>query len=134
MFGLLKKRVEVLANPLWLINLHLARGTNAEMPANLVGAYVPAYTFASDHEAAGHKVVAHIRDLGYKFLDILDGKIHQLDPMKWDSYVAEAWPEFVDHFPSQDEVLGWHSSSKVFFGPFAGYEEQKAQPNNPADA
>lgn len=134
MFGFFKKRVEVLANPLWKINLHIGRGTNVEVPENLVGAYVPAYTFASDHETAAFRVVAHIRDLGYEFYDIADREIHQLDPMKWDSYVAEAWPEFVDHFPSQVEVMEWQSSNKVFFGPFAGYKEQKAQPSNPADA
>lgn len=123
MFGLLKKKPQ---NILFLINLHIGRGTNKDMPANLVGAFVPAFVAASDHELAAQRAVSALTEEGYEFLDISDKKIHQLDPLKWDSYVKEAWPEFEAHLPRQNDVLTKLQGNLLFFGPFSGYESQNA--------
>jgi hypothetical protein len=124
MFGLFKRRAET--NELWLLNLHIGRGTNSEMPANLAGAYVAAFVAAPDYEAAAREVVSHLARRGYEFFDISDRKIRQLDPQRWTSYVDESWPEFVSHFPTQNEVISGLADGKIFFGPFAGYEKHEA--------
>lgn len=95
------------------------------MPPNLVGAHVPVFVGAPDHEAAAQLAVFSLTKRGFEFLDITDGKIHELDPVKWDAYVREAWPEFVDHFPRQKVVLDRLESEFLFTGPFAGYEAAK---------
>lgn len=132
MRGLFNKPVET-PNKLWLLNLHIGRGTNSEMPAVLVGAYVAVFVAATDHESAAKEAVSQIRQRGYEFLDISDRKIHQLDPLKWSTYVKEAWPEFPSHFPTQKQVLVGIAEGKTFFGPFAGYERQSAQQGIQAD-
>ncbi|WP_047548881.1 hypothetical protein [Methylotenera sp. G11] len=126
MFGMLNKKQKTPENILFLINMHIGRGTNTEIPTNLVGAYVPAFVAAPNHEAAAHEVVSNLTRQGYEFIDIADGKIHQLDPLKWDSYVMDAWPEFVAHFPKQSEVISKLPSKLLFFGPFASYEASNA--------
>ncbi|NUO76854.1 MAG: hypothetical protein HOQ32_12670 [Lysobacter sp.] len=113
-------------NLLFLMNLQVGRGSNREMPSHLVGAFVPVYVAASDHEAALVQAVAQVQALGYEFLDLHDGVVHQLDPMQWQRYVSQAWPEFPNHFPSQAEVLaGLAAPEWVFFGPFAAYEAER---------
>ncbi|MGF3969685.1 hypothetical protein, partial [Staphylococcus aureus] len=96
--------------------------SNTEMPANLRGAYVPVFIGATDHEGAARLAVAGLRDRGFEFLDIADGKIDELDPIKWDSFIASAWPDFLDYFPSQEAVLKGLASEFYFTGPFASYE------------
>ena len=121
MLGMFKKPTEP-SNKLWLINLHVGRDANTEMPTNLAGAYVPVFVAAVDHESAAREAVSQVSRRGYKFLDISDKKVHQLDPLKWDAYVRGSWPEFVSHFPTQEEVFVGLAEGRVFFGPFAGYE------------
>lgn len=109
-------------NDLFLLNLQIGHG-RSEMPTHLAGAFVAVYVAAVDHEAALAQAVARIQARGYEFIDLADGKVHQLDPLKWDDYVERAWPEFAAHFPTQAEVMtGLRSSDWVCFGPFAAYE------------
>ncbi len=110
-------------NLLFMLSMHIGRGSNTDMPANFAGAYVPIYLGATNHEVALTEAVAQIRKRGYVFLDLADGKVHQLDPLKWSSYVKDTWPEFESHFPTQEELIQGIDSGKVFFGPFAGYEK-----------
>lgn len=107
---------------LFRITCHVGRGSNTEMPANLRGAYVPVFIGATDHEGAARLAIAGLRDRGFEFLDIADGKIDELDPIKWDSFIASAWPDFLDYFPSQEAVLKGLASEFYFTGPFASYE------------
>ena len=104
MFGLFKKNAQPMSNNLYLINLHVGRGTSTEMPEPLVGAYVPSFAAALDPESAARQVVSNLADRGFEFLGIADNKIHQLDPSAWDAYVSSAWPEFEGAFPSQEQV------------------------------
>lgn len=126
MFSLFKQKPTEPQNLLFMFSMHIGRGSNADMPANLAGAYVCVYLGAANYEAALREAVAQITKRGYTFIDLADGKAHQLDPLKWSSYVKEAWPEFEAHFPTQDEVIESLPSGRVFFGPFAGYEPQSA--------
>lgn len=114
-------------NKLFQLNLHIGRGSNPQMPTNLVGAYVAVFLGASDHEAAAFRAVSAIREHGFEFIDISDGKIHELDPDKWDAFVLEAWPDFVVDFPKQARVMDELSLDFLFLGPFASYEAPSAE-------
>ncbi|CAN7601366.1 hypothetical protein LJR028_004339 [Rhizobacter sp. LjRoot28] len=121
-----KLRSDELPNLLFMFNMHVGRGTNTDMPANLAGAYVCVYAAGPNYEAALSEAVARAAALGYRFIDLTDGKAHQLDPHRWTSYLQDAWPEFEAHFPTQDELLQDLPSRRVFFGPFVGYEANGA--------
>ena len=126
MLSIFKKKTVPSLKSLFLLNMHIGRGSS-EMPANLSGAYVGVFIGASDPNEALVQAVTELRQRGYDFIDLSDGKIHQLDPKQWDTYVQDAWPEFPNHFPKQADVIaGLSSPNWVFFGPFAGYEPQRA--------
>jgi len=125
MFGILKKNELETTNKLFQLTVHIGRGSSAEMPENLIGAYVPIFVGAQDHEAAAMKAVLSLTQRGFEFIHIADGKIHELDPKKWNSFVKESWPEFDTYFPSQATVLHQLNSEFLFTGPFAGYEAQE---------
>lgn len=122
MFKLFKQEPVSPRDRLFRITLHIARGTNTEMPSNLMGAYVPVFVGATDQEAAALKAFTAVRSQGFDFVDIPDRTIHELDPQTWDAFVIEAWPEFVAEFPVQSKVIDALSANFIFFGPFASYE------------
>lgn len=115
------------ANRLFRITLHIGRGTNTDMPEPMVGAFVPVFVAALDHESAAQNAVRNVTMRGFTFIDIADRQIHELDATKWDEFVRDAWPDFSSHFPSQAEVLSKLQSELLFTGPFSGY-------NQPSDA
>lgn len=123
MFGLSKSEPAARTNKLFGITLHVERGSNDEMPEELASAYVPIFVSAVDHEAAAVKAVKSITRRGFRFVDVADRRIYELDPQKWDDYVYESWPEFVFDFPSQDSVIGALDQEFLFTGPFASCEE-----------
>jgi hypothetical protein len=122
MFGIFNKEAPKAMNKLFRLTVHIGRGTSTEMPQNLVGAYVPIFVGAVDHEAAAMKAVSNLTKRGFEFIDIADRQIHELDPEKWDAFVKEAWSEFSDYFPPQSKVLGELNTEFLFTGPFAGYD------------
>lgn len=121
MFGLFKSKEPQSTNGLFLVGVKVGRGTNTEMPPPLIGAVVPVFAAAANHELAAKAAVSKLISQGFEFLDI-QGPIKQLDPLQWSSYVHHTWPEFETHFPPQEEVLVGVPSGAIFFGPFAGYE------------
>lgn len=127
MFKLSKQKSAAEGDKLYRITLHVGRGINTEMPANLIGAYVPVFVGANGHEAAAFKAVAEVRNRGFTFIDIADGQIHELDPYRWDAFVMEAWPDFVTEFPTQSKVIETLRTNFVFIGPYASYEAQTPQ-------
>jgi hypothetical protein len=124
MFKFFKQKSAVKSDKLYRITLHVGRGTNTEMPANLIGAYVPVFVGADGHEAAARKAVAEVRSRGFSFIDIADRQIHELDPYRWDAFVMEAWADFVAEFPTQSKVIETLRTNFVFIGPYASYEAQ----------
>ena len=121
-FSLFKSNLMTPANKLFRITIHVGRGSNTEMPEAMIGAFVPVFVAAIDHEKAAHSAVAHLAKRGFEFIDIADRNIHEMDATKWDGFVRDAWPEFISHFPSQLEVLSKLPLELLFLGPFAGYD------------
>lgn len=128
MFKFFKQKSAAGGVKLYRITLHIGRGTNTEMPANLTGAYVPVFVGADGHEAAALKAVSEVRSRGFTFIDITDGQIHELDLHGWDAFVMEAWPDFVAEFPAQSEVIEKLRTEFIFIGPYASYEAQTSHP------
>src|SRR5690606_11276186 len=58
--------VQPMNNNLYLINLHVGRGTSTEMPEPLVGAYVPSFSAATDPESAARQAVSSLAYRGYE--------------------------------------------------------------------
>jgi cytosine/adenosine deaminase-related metal-dependent hydrolase len=127
MFKFFKQKSAAENDKLYRITLHVERGTNTEMPTNLVEAYVPVFVGADGHEAAAFKAVAEVRRRGFSFIDIADGQIYELDPYRWDAFVMDAWADFVTEFPTQSKVIEALRTNFVFIGPYASYEAQAPQ-------
>jgi hypothetical protein len=107
---------------LFIAVFKIERGTSTQMPSDLKGALVPAFSAAPDPEKAIKLAASKLTSQGFRIVDV-QTKVHQLDPNKWEEYVQNTWPEFKSHFPSQAQVLSGVKEGVVFFGPFAGYEQ-----------
>ena len=111
-------------NDLFMVPVRVRPGPGCEMPRHLVGALVPCYVGAPDHLAALAAVADRLRGDGYVFEDVVGGRMDQLDPLKWNAYVASTWQEYADHFPSQEDMLRLVDSGGVFLGPFLSWEQE----------
>ncbi len=110
-------------NKLWKCPLHVDRGCYQQMPAEWLGAAVNVYIGAETYEEALTKAVHFLRHKGMVFVDLIGGKITQLDPdLWWDGYVMANYPEHRDFFPSQHQIGAIVSQGLVFHGPFAGWD------------
>jgi len=112
-------------NKLWQCPLKVERGTYQEMPETWLGATVNYYVGAATYEEALEKAVTVVKSMGMVFVDLLDGKLIQLDPdMWWEGYVMVNYPKYSEYFPSQEEVISVVNEGLVFHGPFAGWERE----------
>lgn len=112
-------------NQLWRCPLKVSRGSYEQMPPDWLGAFVNFYVGAATYEEALTKAVHVVRHQGMVFVDLVDGKVTQLDPdLWWDGYVMANYPEYSDYFPTQAEVLGVVRDGLVFHGPFAGWDRE----------
>lgn len=100
----------------------MKRGSNAELPQNLAGAFVPVFVSSVDPEVATTIAIDHLTELGFEFIQIQDERLHELDPRKWTQFVAQGWPEYAAHFPTQDAVLETLQTGFLFVGPYSSYE------------
>ncbi|AFU99763.1 hypothetical protein [Simiduia agarivorans] len=109
-------------NKLWQCPIKVERGTYEAMPDTWAGAAVNYYVGAATYEEALTKAVKVVQSLGMIFVDLLDGKVMQLDPENWwEGYVMANYSDYSDYFPAQDEVLRIVREGLVFHGPFAGW-------------
>ncbi|AVW98944.1 hypothetical protein [Vibrio vulnificus] len=108
-------------NKLWQCPLVVQRGTYKEMPESWLGATVNYYVGVSTYEEALTKSVKVLQSVGMVFVDLVDGKVVQLDPeLWWEGYVMANYPEYSDYFPNQEEVFNVVNEGLVFHGPFMG--------------
>jgi hypothetical protein len=117
---------ELVLNSLFRLSAKFRPGSGCEMPPHLRGAFVDCFVAFPEHLGALRLAVEKLRCQGYEFEDLLDGKVHQLDPLKWDEYVSSAWPELPDYFPPQADIERFVRAGGVFFGPFCGWESDAA--------
>jgi hypothetical protein len=107
-------------NRLFLCPVSVRAGLSCENPFNWDNASVFCYVAAPDHLMALRIAVEKLKAKGWLFEDLVGGKVNQLDPQKWDEYVASTWSELPGHFPSQQEVMMLVEGGGAFFGPFCG--------------
>ncbi|HEV3436835.1 MAG TPA: hypothetical protein VG122_05725 [Gemmata sp.] len=115
---------EASANSLFRCTVKVRPGPGCDMPAHLRGAMVDCYVSASEYLGALRLAVEKLKSQGFGFEDLVDGKVHQLDPLKWEEFVLSTWPEFPDYFPPQADILRFVEAGGVFFGPFCGWESE----------
>jgi len=80
MFGLFKKDAPKPTNRLFRLTVHIGRRTNAEMPKNLVGAHVPIFVGALDHEAAAMKAVSSLTQGSRSYAHVINNFAGYLPP------------------------------------------------------
>ena len=107
----------------------VSRGTNPDWPPEWKGAILNYFVAAKDYETALVKAVKDLRSSGYQFENVYDGKVNQLDPtVWWEQYVMEKWSEYIDHFPSQEDIEIILITGGLHVGPALGWENES---NNP---
>lgn len=90
-----------------------------------LGAIVNFYVGAASREEALMRAVQVLRHMGMVFVDLVDGKVIQLDHEKWwDEYVMVNFPEHYAFYPSQDQIHSIVNEGLVCHGPFAGWDRE----------
>jgi hypothetical protein len=115
---------DAVTNCLFKFTVKVRPGPGCEMPSHLIGACVDCFVASQEHPGAIRLAVEDLKRQGYVFEDLENGKVHQLDPLKWDEYVKSTWPELPNYFPPQSDVLRFVKAGGVFFGPFCGWETE----------
>lgn len=113
------------SNLLFECPIVVSRGTNEQMPKEWKGAILTYFIAAEDYESALFKAANDLKLDGYKFENVYDGKVNQLDPSKWWSEcVMDKWSEYSDHFPSQDDIEIIVKTGGIHKGPALGWETE----------
>lgn len=92
-----------------------------QIPSPMVGAYVVAYSTAQTPTAAAERALEGLGTTGYVVED-MDPSGGEIAVARWDEHVAERWPEFVDRFPRQRDLMDTLAREGAVFSPFAGFE------------
>jgi len=112
-------------NHFFQAQVKVRRGADCKMPSHLTGAFITCYAAAATYEDALKLAVKKLSADGFIFEDLVDGKIHELDPSHWDGHVATSWSEFKTYFPPQSDLPRFIQLGGVFFGPVLGWETDK---------
>jgi hypothetical protein len=115
---------EATANKLFRCPVKVLPGPGYSGPANWLGAFVECFVAAPDYLNALRMAAGKLAEEGWQFDDLLDGKVDQLDPQKWDEHVASVWPELRGHLLPQADILRLVQAGGVYFGPFCGWESE----------
>lgn len=113
-------------NNLYLAGIEVLRGSNQDMPAELIGAVATCFAAGPDYQSALRSGVAALRQQGFEFTGIV-GKVTQVSTDRWGEYVSKVWPEAAGTLPDEDELQEILRTGGVFFGPFAGFERKDRQ-------
>jgi hypothetical protein len=104
----------------YMFTFKVASG-QALIPAPMKGAFVVAYSMGDTATVAAERSVNKLRSMGYVVED-MDPKGGEMQLSAWDQQIAERWPDFVDHFPKQKDVLAELERRESILAPFAGFE------------
>lgn len=103
----------------------VSRGTNIEMPSEWKGAILTYYVAAPDYESALLRAADDLKAEGYKYEEVYEGKVNQLDPtVWWEQYVMEKWSQYSDYFPSQEDIQIIVITGGIHKGPVLGWENE----------
>lgn len=120
--GFRRKGSQVESTPIYLFTFKVGSG-QTEIPPPMIGAYVVGYALGDSPTIAAERAVKAISAMGYIVTD-MEPTGGQLALGDWDKHIAERWPEFIGHFPKQEDVPSVLAREDAIFGPFAGYEQQ----------
>jgi hypothetical protein len=98
------------------------RSGKEPLPSPLVGAYVTAFTVAEEQQQAVKQAVLAIFAMGYDVEEVLREGL-EFPMLDWGAHVAAAWPDFPDHYPTQDQIATKLANGGVVFSPFAGFDQ-----------
>ena len=105
----------------------VSRGTNQEMPQEWKGAILCYYVAAPDYESALLRAADDLKSDGYKYENVHDGKVSQINPAVWgEKYVMEKWSEYSDHFLSQEDIQVLVATGGIHKGPALGWKNEAA--------
>lgn len=122
LFDVFRGKGEANATPIYAFAFEVRSG-QTKIPSPMIGAWVLAYALGDGPTEAAENAVNELRAMGYVVTDMKTTG-GQLIAGDWDKHVCERWPEFVGHFPKQDDVLSVLARENAIFGPFAGFEQQ----------
>ncbi|WP_038484476.1 hypothetical protein [Collimonas arenae] len=96
----------------------VSKGVNVEMPESWESAVICMYVASPDIENALLTAVQIIRENGYEFKAVHDGKVHLIDAQSWwNGFVLETWPNHSSYFPSQERIMALVATGGHFKGP-----------------
>lgn len=107
--------------PIYMFTFKIESG-QTEVPPPMTCAYVLAYAAGDSPTRAAEIAWNELRAMGYVVTG-MNPTGGQMALDDWDLHISERWPEFVDHFPKQKDVLEVLAKDNAIFGPFAGFEE-----------
>jgi len=107
----------------FVIPFHVKAMEHSIMPPDLAGAYVSCYSQGETYLEATESALKKLAEDGLHPEEILQ-PIHEMESSAWTAHVKEAWPDYVNSLPTQDDFEGAIKSGKVVYGPFGSYEQQ----------
>ena len=113
-------------NTLWEMPLKITGGAQTPMPEGMGEALAMVFAGAPNYEMALTKAVGAIQQMGYVFVDLLDGRVFQIPLDQWDEYVSHKYDYFLENLPNSDALPSLVASGEVFLGPFLGYNPESA--------
>ncbi len=85
-----------------------------------MGAYVTAFCIAPDARTAAERGARALIAMGLTVDEVVPKAI-MIPFASWTRFVAEAWPQAVAHFPTQDQIEARLADGQVVLSPFAGF-------------
>jgi len=92
-----------------------------QIPAPMKGAFVCAYAMDENPTAAAERCINKLLSMGY-IVEDMEPKGAEMQLSSWDTHIAERWPDFMDHFPKQKDVVAEFGRRDAILAPFAGFE------------
>jgi len=103
--------------------LIVGKGCATDIPPRWEGATIFWYVAAAEYKNALLTAAEQARALGYEFRGLLDGKVNQMDHLRWwDGHVFEKWPEYAEHLPSQELMDAIVATGGYVRGPAIGFD------------
>ena len=84
---------------------------------------------APDHLEALRRATRKLLAEGMAFEELIEGKVRQLDPIRWDEFISSSWPGFSNLFPAQRDMPRFIAAGGVFWGPVVAWRPEHHPPD-----